>query len=118
MAKHSSAPNLEDLNLDDTDTEDLFASPGEPRNKKPDSHAGLNHDSNVRTPKENYDAIDSREAMLRQELENVRRVNKVIEDTVASLQKAKDNMQVSHILIFSTIFCSTLTSTVRLPHCE
>ena len=96
MAKKSSMPNLDDLHLDDTDTEDLFASPGQSRDKKPDSNGGLNLDSKTRTPKPNYDDADNREAQLRLELENVRRVNQVIEGAVASLEKAKNNMSVSH----------------------
>lgn len=36
----------------------------------------------------------SREAALRKELESVRHINKVIEDVVTSLEKAKGNMDV------------------------
>lgn len=95
MANNSSTPDLDNLHLDDTDPDDLFASPGQPRDKKLDQNAALNADSKPRAPKTNYDDADNREAKLRQELENVRRVNKVIEDAVASLEKAKDNMDVS-----------------------
>jgi hypothetical protein len=37
---------------------------------------------------------ESREAALRKELESVRQINKVIEDVVTSLEKAKGNMDV------------------------
>ncbi|KAL9076416.1 MAG: hypothetical protein Q9157_003677 [Trypethelium eluteriae] len=92
MAKNSSTPNLDDLQLDDTDPEDLFASPGQPRAEKSSSNGGTILASRARSQQESLEDADSREARLRQELENVRRVNKVIEDTVASLEKAKGNM--------------------------
>jgi hypothetical protein len=40
---------------------------------------------------------ESREAALRKELESVRQINKVIEDVVTSLEKAKGNMDVCGI---------------------
>jgi hypothetical protein len=39
---------------------------------------------------------ESREATLRKELESVRQINKVIEDVVTSLEKAKGNMDVCY----------------------
>ncbi|KAL9092592.1 MAG: hypothetical protein Q9165_004396 [Trypethelium subeluteriae] len=92
MAKNSSTPNLDDLHLDDTDPEDLFASPGQPRREKSTSNGGTILASKARAQQQSLEDADSREVKLRQELENVRRVNKVIEDTVASLEKAKGNM--------------------------
>jgi hypothetical protein len=41
-----------------------------------------------------YSTEEAREAALKQELESVRNVNKVIEGVVESLQKARDNMDV------------------------
>ncbi|KAF2233893.1 hypothetical protein EV356DRAFT_503148 [Viridothelium virens] len=102
MAKNSSTPNLDDLQLDDTDPEDLFASPGQPRAEKSSSNGGTILASRARSQQESLEDADSREARLRQELENVRRVNKVIEDTVASLEKAKGNMDVRDILTSPT----------------
>lgn len=40
------------------------------------------------------DAAEAREAALQQELENVRKINTVIEGVVESLEKAKGNMEV------------------------
>ena len=40
------------------------------------------------------ESSESREAALRKELESVRQINKVIEDVVTSLEKAKGNMDV------------------------
>jgi DASH complex subunit Duo1 len=41
-----------------------------------------------------YNTEETREAALSQELENVRKVNQVIEGVVESLEKAKNNMEV------------------------
>ena len=42
-----------------------------------------------------YSAEEARNQALQRELENVRNVNKVIEDATASLEKAKNNMEVN-----------------------
>ena len=44
-------------------------------------------------------AEEARNQALQRELENVRNVNKVIEDATASLQKAKNNMEVNNCSI-------------------
>ena len=51
-----------------------------------------------------YSADETRNQALQRELENVRNVNKVIEDATASLEKAKNNMEVMNdkSLRFST----------------
>jgi len=41
---------------------------------------------------------ESREAALRQELENVRKMNEVLEGVYSSLEKAKNNMEVIDLL--------------------
>ena len=41
-----------------------------------------------------YSSEEARNQALRRELENVRNVNRVIEDATASLEKAKGNMEV------------------------
>ncbi|KAF2745480.1 hypothetical protein M011DRAFT_406597 [Sporormia fimetaria CBS 119925] len=46
----------------------------------------------VRGKESHYTAEEAREAQLRQELQSVRDVNKVIEGVVESLKKARDNM--------------------------
>ena len=51
------------------------------------SRAGVSH----------VDAEEAREAALQQELENVRKINTVVEGVVESLEKAKGNMEVSII---------------------
>ena len=48
-----------------------------------------------------FSAEEVRNQALRRELENVRNVNKVIEDATASLEKAKNNMEVNNHLLLS-----------------
>jgi len=74
------------VDLDDSDI--IFDSPP-PTNsdKKP-----------VTTPQyqeSRFTTEEAREASLKQELENVRKINQVIEGVVESLEKAKSNMEVS-----------------------
>ncbi|KAI9704479.1 MAG: hypothetical protein M1820_005553 [Bogoriella megaspora] len=114
MAKSSATPDLDDLQLSDPeDTSDLFASPGQPRKKtsedRNEGNASSRNASRTRIPK-NYEEEDNREARLRQELESIRRVNKVIEDAVDSLEKAKGNMEtVSRTVTNATTLLSTWT---------
>ncbi|KAF2085008.1 hypothetical protein K490DRAFT_17216, partial [Saccharata proteae CBS 121410] len=52
----------------------------------------------------------ARDQALRRELQQIRSVNKVIEDTVASLEKAKNNMDtVHHTVTSSTTLLQTWT---------
>lgn len=53
---------------------------------------------------------ESREAALRKELDSVRQINKVIEDVVQSLEKAKGNMDVCY---FCSYFKNTSVDTLR-----
>jgi hypothetical protein len=48
----------------------------------------------VHAPKPNYEDNETRDAALRQELANVRKVNETIEGVIQSLDKAKTNMNV------------------------
>ena len=92
-------PNMDDLNLSDSDTDALFDTPAARKNKQraqePGADAGEGAAAGKARGKEShYTAEEAREAALRQELESVRNVNKVIEGVVENLQKAKDNMGV------------------------
>ena len=92
-------PNMDDLNLSDSDTDALFDTPAARKNKQraqePGADAGEGAAAGKARGKEShYTTEEAREAALRQELESVRNVNKVIEGVVESLQKAKDNMGV------------------------
>ena len=94
-------PNMDDLNLSDSDTDALFDTPAARKNKQRAQEPGAGADAGegaaagkARGKESHYTAEEAREAALRQELESVRNVNKVIEGVVESLQKAKDNMGV------------------------
>ncbi|KAI0870929.1 hypothetical protein GGS24DRAFT_86384 [Hypoxylon argillaceum] len=76
---------------DDSDHEDLFASPSDtnaPKTQQPDR---------PKTPSNQHnryeDHEDAREAALRRELEGVRNINELIEGVVGTLERAKGNMQ-------------------------
>jgi len=94
------SPNMDDLNLSDSDTDALFDTPAARKNKQRAQDAGVDAGDGAaagkaRAKESHYTTEEAREAALRRELESVRNVNKVIEGVVESLQKAKDNMGVS-----------------------
>jgi hypothetical protein len=95
-------PNMDDLNLSDSDNDALFDTPAARKNKTRAHDAGAEAGEGAaagkaRAKESHYTAEEAREAALRQELESVRNVNKVIEGVVESLQKAKDNMGVGAV---------------------
>lgn len=93
-------PNMDDLNLSDSDTDALFDTPAARKNKQRAQDAGAEDGDGAaaagkaRGKESHYTTEEAREAALRRELESVRNVNRVIEGVVESLQKAKDNMGV------------------------
>lgn len=99
-------PALDALDLSDSDTDALFDTPAARKNKNKhgtDANASAGAGAGAasgktRVKESHYTTEEAREAALRQELENIRNVNKVIEGVVESLQKAKDNMAVGTIL--------------------
>lgn len=89
-----------DLSLSDSDTDALFDTPAARKNKKKAQEGGTDAGEGAaagktRTKESHYTTEEAREAALRKELESVRNVNKVIEGVVESLQKARNNMDVS-----------------------
>ena len=97
-------PALDALDFSDSDTDALFDTPAARKNKSKNKQAA---DANAaaaaasakaRAKESHYSTEEAREAALRQELQNIRNVNKVIEGVVESLQKAKDNMAVRTLL--------------------
>ncbi|KAH7338534.1 DASH complex subunit Duo1-domain-containing protein [Pyrenochaeta sp. MPI-SDFR-AT-0127] len=80
-------PNMDALDLSDSDSDALFDTPAARKNKNKAQDAGA-----TRAKESHYTTEEAREAALRRELESIRNVNKVIEGVVESLQKAKDNM--------------------------
>lgn len=96
-------PNLDNLNLSDSDSDALFATPAAKQSKRKTQAAAAETADGAggnksRGKESHYTAEEAREAALRQELESVRNVNRVIEGVVESLQKARDNMDVCHPL--------------------
>lgn len=81
----SQPPDLDPLHLDDYDDQDIFDSPEKTLTQLPE-----------RTPSRHgrHDIQEARDAALTKELENVKAVNKVVEDVINGLTKAKGNMDV------------------------
>jgi hypothetical protein len=101
-------PNLDPLSLSDSDSDALFDTPAAKKGKKKAHNGGAETadggaSGKTRGKESHYTAEEAREAQLRQELDNVRNVNKVIEGVVESLQKARDNMDVGFRFKHSTI---------------
>lgn len=98
MSKPYDNLHLDGLNLSDSD-DDLFDSPVNVKKGKlqleSSEKAGDAEQQNKTRPGESrYDAEETRDTQLRQELENIRKINTVIEGVVESLEKAKTNMEV------------------------
>lgn len=95
--------DFDDFDIDDSDSHNLFASPdARTRSKAPMGANGTPIEpvevNRVRMQESQLSAEESREAALRQELENVRKVNEVLEGVYSSLEKAKNNMEVIVLL--------------------
>ncbi|KAI9771686.1 MAG: hypothetical protein M1840_001902 [Geoglossum simile] len=113
-------PNLEHLDLSDTDTDDLFASPSrESRNPDPTDNFRVyqpreaessrpNVNTQARQQESRYDSEEARVAMLQKELNSVREINEAIEGVQASLERAKGNMETVSRTVMSA---STLLNT-------
>lgn len=84
----SQPPDLDDYGHQD----DIFDSPEKTITQYPD-----------RTPSRHgrHDVQEARNATLRKELENVKAVNKVVENVINGLTKAKGNMEVPCIIASS-----------------
>ena len=104
---------MENLDLSDQDTEDIFASPSTTTTKSHKSKRSISEapqtpasssQSNATPAQSKFDAEEAREAALRKELDGVRQINKVIEGVVDSLEKAKDNMDVSAPSVIDWVF--------------
>lgn len=83
---------MDDLNVTDSDSDDIFNNPSS--KKKLETDNGDGGAGKSRGKESHYTTEEAREEALRHELERVRNVNKVIEGVIESLQKAKDNMNV------------------------
>ncbi|KAJ9649535.1 hypothetical protein H2199_000311 [Coniosporium tulheliwenetii] len=95
MSKSTNTPNIDDLSLYDSDQEALVDTPAHRKTKSRDANGAPTENASgtsKQRPESKYTAEEAREATLRKELESVRNINKVIEDVVSSLEKAKSNM--------------------------
>lgn len=110
-----STPDVGKLDLSDSDTEDLFASPSKAskQSQKSNSKSDAPTSRNVESK---YDAEQAREASLRRELESVRSINEVIEGVVSSLEVAKGNMDVSQSIEASQLALLILTVLDGVAH--
>jgi hypothetical protein len=90
-------PDIGRLDLSESDTEDLFASPSRSSKPKPKPNSNLLENTNApsqRNGESKYDAEQAREVALHKELKSVRSINEIIEGVVSSLESAKGNMDV------------------------
>ncbi|KAJ9662263.1 hypothetical protein H2201_006194 [Coniosporium apollinis] len=111
MSKSTNTPNIDDLSLYDSDQEALVDTPAHRKTKSRDANGAPTENASgtsKQRPESKYTAEEAREATLRKELESVRNINKVIEDVVSSLEKAKSNMDTVHRTVTSA---STLLNT-------
>ncbi|KKK16317.1 hypothetical protein ARAM_001768 [Aspergillus rambellii] len=115
MALHSTAEEMEHLQLSEEDTEDLWDSPSK-RGKKKSTRKQIKQESSPVEPRPDrdeetlFDRQEAREAALRHELQSVRNINEVIESLLGSLDRAKGNME--HQTVSRTVnSASTLLNT-------
>ena len=88
-------PDIGKLDLSDSESEDLFASPTKPSKKSQTGPSNpAENNAAPRNGESKYDAEAAREISLKRELEGVRSINEVIEGVVSSLETAKGNMDV------------------------
>lgn len=112
------APDIGRLDLSDSDSDDLFASPSRPSKsqQKPTSKPSENSNApQQRSGESKYDAEQARDAALQKELESVRSINEVIEGVVSSLETAKGNMDVRSLPDYRSL-AHLLTMTDCISH--
>lgn len=82
--------------MDESDTTALFASPSSrgDRGKEAEKPESAERPETPANQNARFDAEEARETALRRELEGVRNINQVIEGVIATLDKAKGNMNV------------------------
>ena len=91
--------DFDDFDIDDSDSHNSFDSPdARSKNKPPTGGNGTPIEplevNRCRMQESRLSTEELREAALRQELENVRKMNEVLEGVCSSLEKAKNNMEV------------------------
>ncbi|KAL8972547.1 MAG: hypothetical protein Q9183_000493 [Haloplaca sp. 2 TL-2023] len=118
MARNGALPNLEDLDLSESDADALFASPSHPPPKsrqkppKPDPQQANTQQSRKADDADDAegDVEEAREAALRKELAGIRTINQTIESAIDSLERARGNMDtVSHTVRDASTLLNTWT---------
>ncbi|KAL3469533.1 DASH complex subunit Duo1-domain-containing protein [Aspergillus californicus] len=92
---YSTADEMDRLQLSDSDTENLWDSPSR-RAKKRSPTVKQESSPPPRSDRDEdtlFDRQNAREAILRNELQNVRSINQVLENLLGSLDRAKGNME-------------------------
>ncbi|KAE9968649.1 hypothetical protein EG328_007335 [Venturia inaequalis] len=112
MSKPYHDLDLEGLDLSDSDHHS-FDSPvhvkkGKLQTGSDEQEEDTEQQSKTRPTESRYVAEETRETQLRQELDNIRKINTVIEGVVESLEKAKTNMETVNRTVTSA---STLLQT-------
>ncbi|ROT34856.1 hypothetical protein SODALDRAFT_381833 [Sodiomyces alkalinus F11] len=98
--------------MDDSVTEDIWASPEQQPTKKPQTPRTPKTPPPPRTPGPNQGTEYDREAALRKELEGVRTINASIEGLIRTLERAQENMTVGLATVSGTVnHASTLLNT-------
>ncbi|KAI9794302.1 MAG: hypothetical protein M1835_006690 [Candelina submexicana] len=99
MTAPGALSNIENLELSDTDPDDLFASPSRSEKKVSSKKSKGTAAATSSIPTKSiadgsrHDTEEAREVALRKELEGVRNINEVIEGVIRSLDRAKENME-------------------------
>mgnify|MGYP003622987757 CR=1 FL=1 len=113
---HNGHPHLHAPNEDDID-EDLWRSPSEKDTQlkaiKSEQFGSGAGGSQLQTGKSKYENGEDKEVELRNELENVRKVNEAIEGVIESLDKAKSSMTVS-----LPVLCTLIRTNILLAVCQ
>ena len=87
------------LDLSDAEDEDIWASQSRTSSRSSTKSNSIAHNKPSHLAQHNgesrYDTEQAREAALQKELGGVRNINEVIEGVIASLERAKGNMDAS-----------------------
>lgn len=103
MAVRSTAEEMERLQLSDDDTENFWDSPSKRQTRQTPKQRSSEEPivPEARTMQDSgdsaFDREEAREAALRNELQNVRNINEVLEGLLSSIDRAKGNMEVGAI---------------------
>lgn len=116
MSISSARAEMEKLQFLDQDNEALPESPSKNHDfpSVPQNSSAATEANYGRNNESQHDREEAREFSLRSELESIRNINRVVEGIIHSLDRAKDNMEVSFypigpvlFIVKTFIFCFT-----------